>query len=309
MYALLAVLPWILGYFLQPLEWTQPAGAAIRTTIVQGGVSQDQKWLPEQFPKTLALYRDATLGGRDHELVVWPEVALPAAIDQVETYLAAIEGELASNGQSLLLGILELDFATGAIYNSVLMLNGRDRQTYRKRHLVPFGEYFPVPDFIRDWMRLMSLPNTDMTPGAAQQPLLETAAGEKLSVAICYEDAYGAEQLYALPDAGVLINVSNDAWFGDTIAPHQHLEIARMRSLESGRYMVRATNNGISAFVDDKGRILESGPQFEFLSMTRDIPPMSGLTPYARFGNLPLVLVLAVIVVAFAAGERQRIRA
>jgi apolipoprotein N-acyltransferase len=309
MYALLAVLPWILGYFLQPLEWTQPAGAAIRTTIVQGGVSQDQKWLPEQFPKTLALYRDATLGGRDHELVVWPEVALPAAIDQVETYLAAIEGELASNGQSLLLGILERDFATGAIYNSVLMLNGRDRQTYRKRHLVPFGEYFPVPDFIRDWMRLMSLPNTDMTPGAAQQPLLETAAGEKLSVAICYEDAYGAEQLYALPDAGVLINVSNDAWFGDTIAPHQHLEIARMRSLESGRYMVRATNNGISAFVDDKGRILESGPQFQFLSMTRDIPPMSGLTPYARFGNLPLVLVLAVIVVAFAAGERQRIRA
>ena len=205
------------------------------------------------------------------------------------------------NNQSLVLGILERDFGTQAIYNSVLMLNGRDRQTYRKRHLVPFGEYFPVPDFVRNWMRLMSLPNSDMTPGEPVQPLLETASGQKLAVAICYEDAYGAEQLYALPEAGMLINVSNDAWFGDTIAPHQHLEIARMRALEVGRYMVRATNNGVSAFVDDKGRILGSGPQFEFVSMTQDIPPMTGLTPYARVGNVPLVLGLFAMVAAFAA--------
>jgi apolipoprotein N-acyltransferase len=149
-------------------------------------------------------------------------------------------------------------------------------------------------------MRLMSLPNTDMTPGSAVQPLLETSRGEKLAVAICYEDAYGSEQLYALPDATLLINVSNDAWFGDTIAPHQHLEIARMRALEVGRYMVRATNNGVSAFVDDKGRLLEAGPQFEFVSMTRDIPPMSGMTPFARFGNWPLILVLLAAVGPFA---------
>jgi apolipoprotein N-acyltransferase len=305
-FALLAIVPWFLGYALQQIEWTQAAGPAIRTTIVQGGISQDQKWLPEQFPRTLGLYRDATLGGQNHELVVWPEVALPAAIDQIENYLASVEDELALNNQSLLLGILERDFATQAIYNSVLMLNGRDRQTYRKRHLVPFGEYFPVPDFVRSWMRLMSLPNSDMTPGDPVQPLLETASGQKLAVAICYEDAYGAEQLYALPEAGMLINVSNDAWFGDTIAPHQHLEIARMRALEVGRYMVRATNNGVSAFVDDKGRILGSGPQFEFVSMTQDIPPMTGLTPYARFGNVPVVLSLFAMVVAFAARRWRR---
>lgn len=267
---------------------------------MQGGISQDQKWLPEQFPATLNLYRNATVGGQNHELVVWPEVALPAAIDQVENYLASIEDELTVNNQSLVLGILERDFATQAIYNSVLMLNGRDRQTYRKRHLVPFGEYFPVPGFVRNWMRLMSLPNSDMTPGDSVQPLLETASGLRLAVAICYEDAYGAEQLYALPEAGMLINVSNDAWFGDTIAPHQHLEIARMRALEVGRYMVRATNNGVSAFVDHKGRILGSGPQFEFVSMTQDIPPMTGLTPYARLGNVPLVLGLFAMVAAFA---------
>ncbi|HSD70443.1 MAG TPA: apolipoprotein N-acyltransferase [Woeseiaceae bacterium] len=299
-YAALALAPWLAGFALQQIQWTQAAGSLIRTTIVQGGVSQDQKWLPEQFPKTLQLYRNATLGGQDHELIVWPEVALPAAIDQVEDYLAEIEFELALNRQSLVLGILERDFATQEIYNSVLMLNGHDRRTYRKRHLVPFGEYFPVPDFVRNWMRLMSLPNRDMTPGEPVQALLETASGEKLAVAICYEDAYGAEQLYALPDASLLINVSNDAWFGDTIAPHQHLEIARMRALEAGRYMVRATNNGVSAFVDDKGGILRSGPQFEFAAMTLDIPPMSGLTPYARAGNLPLVLVLFAVAAAFA---------
>jgi apolipoprotein N-acyltransferase len=292
---ILAVLPWLAGYGLQQVDWTTPAGAAIRSTIVQGGISQDQKWLADQFPKTLALYRNATVNRSDQRLIVWPEVALPAAIDQVEPYLESLQRDLAVNRQSLLLGILERDDADDAIYNSVLMLNGDTRQTYRKRHLVPFGEYFPVPGFVRNWLRLMSLPNTDMTPGVAVQPLLTTAGGDKLAVAICYEDAYGAEQLYALPDAVLLINVSNDAWFGDTIAPHQHLEIARMRALEVGRYMLRATNNGVSAFVDEKGRILETGPQFRFVSMTRDVRPMAGTTPYSRFGNRPLIVGLLVL--------------
>lgn len=300
-----AVLPWVAGQALLQIEWTRPAGDAIRTTIVQGGVSQDQKWLPQQFARTLDLYRDATLNGRDHSLVVWPEVALPAAIDQVEAYLDDIERRVVANGQSLALGILERDFAQGAVFNSVLMINGKDRRTYRKRHLVPFGEYFPVPDFVREWMRLMSLPNSDMTPGDARQALLETASGEKIAVAICYEDAYGAEQLYAFPGATLIVNVSNDAWFGDTIAPHQHLEIARMRALEVGRYIVRATNNGVSAFVDEKGKILQTGPQFEFVTMTRDVVPMSGMTPYARSGNLPLVLGLLAVLAVFGLQARR----
>jgi apolipoprotein N-acyltransferase len=156
---------------------------------------------------------------------------------------------------------------------------------------VPFGEYFPVPQFVRSWMRMMSLPNTDLAAGEAVQPLLETANGLKLAVAICYEDAYAAEQLYALPEATILINVSNDAWFGDSIAPHQHLEIARMRALEVARYVVRSTNNGVSAFIGPDGTILERGQQFEYTTMTRDITPLVGLTPYARFGNWPIVLL------------------
>lgn len=304
--ATLAILPWAGGALLQRLTWTEPSGEPISTTIVQGGVSQDRKWLRDQFRPTLELYRDATIGDRAHELIVWPEVALPATIDQVEFYLEDMQRQVAARSQTLVLGILERDFEQERVYNSVLMLGGSTRQTYRKRRLVPFGEFFPVPDFVRKWMRLMSLPDTDLSAGADEQPLLVTNTGVKLAVAICYEDAYAAEQLYALPEASLLINVSNDAWFGDTIAPHQHLEIARFRALEAGRYVVRATNNGISAFIGPGGELLQAGPQFEFVSMTRDVVPMQGSTPYSRWGNWLVVTMTGLILGGFVYQRRSR---
>jgi apolipoprotein N-acyltransferase len=178
---------------------------------------------------------------------------------------------------------------------------------YRKRHLVPFGEYFPVPARVREWMRMMSLPHNDLAPGADVQPLLEAANGQKLAVAICYEDAYGAEQLYALPDATILINVSNDAWFGDSIAPHQHLQIARMRSLEVGRAGIRATNTGISAFISHTGELLETGAQFEPVTMTMDVQPRKGSTPYASTGNKPVIGLCLLILVGFWARSRANL--
>ena len=211
------------------------------------------------------------------------------------------------NGQAILFGILEREFVAGGaanIYNSVLLLDGTERQVYRKRHLVPFGEYFPVPDCVREWLRMMNLPFSDLLPGAAEQALLVLADGSRLAVAICYEDSFGAELLAALPQAALLINVSNDAWFGDSIAPHQHLQIARMRSLETGRFTVRATNTGISAFIDAEGRLLQSGAQFKAVQMTADIERRQGSTPYARHGNWPViglcVLILAGVLAAVA---------
>ena len=201
---------------------------------------------------------------------------------------------------------MERDLELQKIYNSVVMLDGHDRQIYRKRHLVPFGEYFPVPDLLRKWMRLMSLPTSDMSAGDEDQPLLEGLSGDKMAVAICYEDAYGAEQLYALPEARVLINVSNDAWFGDSIAPHQHLEIARMRALEAGRYVVRATNNGVSAFIGPKGELLDTAPQFEYAAMTMDIIPHSGATPFVRSGNWPVITLFLGILAWFSWSSRQQ---
>jgi apolipoprotein N-acyltransferase len=145
-------------------------------------------------------------------------------------------------------------------------------------------------------MKMQNLPHSDLTKGEAVQPLLVTADGTKLGVAICYEDAYGAEQLYLLPDAEILINVSNDAWFGDSIAPHQHLEIARMRSLEFGRSAVRSTNTGISAFIGAGGELLQTGKQFEAELLTADVVPYRGLTPYAGVGNWLIIgLCLAIL--------------
>jgi len=304
-FAVVALTPWISGPILQQLDWSEPLGPDVRTTIVQGGVSQERKWLREQFRPTLELYGSSIDAASGSQLIVWPEVALPAAIDQIEDYLAQLELQLQRSGQSLVMGILEREASDDAIYNSVLMLDGEHRQVYRKHHLVPFGEYFPVPDFVRGWMRLMSLPNTDLASGSAEQALLVTSGGTKLAIAICYEDAFAAEQRYTLPQANILINVSNDAWFGDSIAPHQHLEIARMRALEANRYVVRSTNNGISAFIGPDGAILERGPQFEYVVMTRDITPLGGSTPYVRFGNWPVITVCLLLMAGLAYTNRK----
>lgn len=294
----LTLLPWLVGAGLQQIDWVHATGPARTATIVQGGISQDRKWLPEQRPLTLELYRQSLGAHSGSDLVVWPEVALPYTIDQVEPYLVALQSELEITGQTLLLGILERD--GDAVYNSLLMLGSEARQVYRKRHLVPFGEFFPVPDFIREWMRLMSLPYSDMTAGAPEQALLTMPDGTSLASVICYEDAYGAEQLFAFPEAEIIINVSNDAWFGDSIAPHQHLQIARVRAREAGRFVVRATNNGISAFVGPRGEVLQTAPQFRYASLTMEIAPMGGATPYVVVGNWPVLTVAFLLLGWFA---------
>jgi len=285
-------LPWIVGGILTLVDWTGPDGEELRTTIVQAGVSQDKKWDRDQLQPIMEHYLGATLSAADSDIVVWPEVAIPALDDQVPNFLARVERDARSRGQTVMLGILERSFersVDGRIYNSVLLLGGPERQSYRKRHLVPFGEYFPVPPSVRSWMKMQNLPHSDLAKGDVVQPLLIGVDGTKFATAICYEDAYAAEQLYAMPDAGILVNVSNDAWFGDSIAPHQHLEIARMRSLEFGRPTIRSTNTGISAFIGPDGELLQIGKQFEPEFMTADVVPMKGTTPYGGAGNWPIV--------------------
>ena len=298
----IVVLPWLFGAVLKTFDWTEPAGEPLMATLIQGGVSQDRKWLPEQFQPTLDFYRDATRKVANSDIVVWPEVAIPSVTTRVESYIDALESDSRITGQTILFGILEkvTDRTTEPkIYNSVVALNGEERQVYRKRHLVPFGEYFPVPARVREWLRMMNLPFSDLSAGENTQALIRTRDGVELAVFICYEDAYGAEQLYALPDAGILINVSNDAWFGDSIAPHQHLQIARMRSLEVGRYSIRATNTGVSAFIGPDGKILQRGPQFQPVTMTQQIEPREGSTPYVSVGNSLILGVCFLIVGGF----------
>jgi apolipoprotein N-acyltransferase len=238
----------------------------------------------------------------DRDLLIWPEAAIPAIVSEEIRYLEMLSAEARQAGATVILGMLEQDPVDGRYFNSLLTLGERPA-VYRKRHLVPFGEYFPVPDFVREWMRLLSLPYADITPGPRRQPPL-LAAGELAAPSICYEDAFGAEQLAFLPEAGLLLNVSNDAWFGNSIAPHQHLQIARMRSLETGRYMLRATNTGVSAVIAPDGTIIERSPQFETHVLTAEIWPVTGATPYIRIGNAGVV-VLAILMLAGAVPRRR----
>jgi apolipoprotein N-acyltransferase len=287
---------------LKSSEWTETAGQPIQVTLIQAGIPQDQKWLPEQREPTMNFYRDETLAAMDSALIVWPEVAVPSVSNRVEEYLESLDKISRLTSQTILLGILETEVQrTGEtnIYNSVLLIDGQRRQAYRKRHLVPFGEYFPVPAMVREWLRMMNLPFSDLSPGEDRQPLLVAADGTPLAVAICYEDAFSAEMRYAFPEAALLINVSNDAWFGDSIAPHQHLQIARMRSLEFGRSTIRATNTGISAFIDARGKVLRSGEQFKPVTITMKVEPRTGTTPYTSNGNLPVIGLCFLIIAGF----------
>jgi apolipoprotein N-acyltransferase len=198
-----------------------------------------------------------------------------------------------------MLGLLDFDLGTGEIRNGLYSMSGAGDGWYYKRRLVPFGEFFPVPAAVRQWMRLQSLPYYDMTPGAEHQPPLR-AGGQRLAATICYEDAYGADQLASLPASTLLVNVTNNAWFGDSSAPHQQLQMARFRALEAGRFMVRATSNGITAVIGPDGAVIDRIPQFTAGILKSTVIPRTGLTPYARTGNWPILSFAFLTLVAFA---------
>ena len=290
---------WGGAWALSDVNWTEPTGRVVRVALAQGAVPQDLKWRPEQLRPTLDLYRELTLESRGSELVIWPEAAIPAIHDQVVPELDRFRREFEELGAAVMFGILRRDAASDTFQNTLMTL-AEPPAVYVKRHLVPFGEYFPVPAFVRNWMRLMSLPYVDAEPGAALQPPIELI-GEKIAVTICYEDVFGAEQLHYLPEATLLVNVSNDAWFGDSIAPHQHLQIARLRAAEAGRYLLRSTNTGVSAIIDPRGRVAGRLPQFEPGVLADAVQPFTGATPYARWGNFPVVVgVILTLLAQFA---------
>ena len=291
---------WGGAWAISDMRWTAPTGRVISVALVQGAVPQDLKWRPEQLRPTIELYRRLTLETGRSELIIWPEAAIPALHEQVSGELDLIGGEVEQLGAAVMFGILRRDPATDTFQNTLMTLTDPP-SVYVKRHLVPFGEYFPVPGFVRNWMRLMSLPYVDAEPGDARQPPIELI-GEKIAVTICYEDVFGAEQLHYLPEATLLVNVSNDAWFGDSIAPHQHLQIARLRAAEAGRYLLRSTNTGITAIIDPRGLVADRLPQFEPGVLADAVQPFTGATPYARWGNYPVVL--GALLTLFAIGLR-----
>jgi len=279
-------IPWLAGAALRSVEWTQASGPPVTVAVVQGNISQEQKWLDENQDTILELYRGLTEKTLGTQLIVWPESAVPDLINNQVPYLSALASATISHHSALVLGILRED-EHEHYYNSVLSLGGK-LSWYDKNHLVPFAEVFPVPDFVRSWMRLMSLPYSDFTRGGDNQPPLP-AAGLELGATVCYEDAYGSAMLGVLHRATALVNVTNDAWFGHSTARHQHFQIARMRALEAGRYLIRAANNGVSGIIGPHGEVVALAPEFKTYVLHSSVTPRSGLPPYARVGNWLIV--------------------
>jgi len=283
--------------WLRHIPWTQAAGAPFKAALLQGNVPQNQKWLPEFQRATLELYTGMTRQHWDARLVVWPETAIPAFYQQVKnTWLADLRVEAAPHNTDVIIGIPWADPATRRYYNSMVSVAENPGQ-YLKRHLVPFGEYLPFRHVFGWVLDILEIPLSDFASGEAGQAPIQ-AAGYPVASSICYEDVFGNEARDALPQAAYLVNVTNDAWFGDSMAPHQHVQMARMRALEAGRWLLRATNTGVTAAIAPDGRIVSQAPMFQQAAVTADITPMSGATPYVRLGDGPLIgLLVALLVV------------
>ena len=297
--AAMASLIFLEGWALQSLSWSEPAGEAIRVSLVQANIAQEFKWNPEQFGLSMKKHLELTSAHWDSDLIIWPETAVSAFEHTVRPFLLdPLESDAREHGSEVLLGVPIMDFKSDRYYNAMLSL-GKEVGTYYKRHLVPIGEYAPFRSVLKPLVDSLGIPMSDFIPGSAAKPLLKVA-GHLAGISICYEDAFGAELIQALPEAAFLINASNDGWFGDSIAPHQHLEIARMRALETGRTLLKSTNTGISAVIGPDGRVLERSPLLKEYVLTRRVIPLKGITPYARHGNWPVIGILGLILLSWA---------
>ena len=296
------------GLLLDRVQWATPRGEAIQVSLIQGNISQEDKWAPENMLSTFSLYSELTFKQQNTDLFIWPETAIPAFHDQVnDSFISYLETELAKTGASLLTGIPVLDRQRWEYFNAVIALGG-EQAFYYKQRLVPYGEYLPLRWLIGNTLDALAVPNADFTRGTDSQPLLQ-AAGYPVASSICYEVVFGEQIIKALPEAAMLVNVSNDAWFGDSLAPQQHLEMARMRARETGRPMLRATNTGISAIIDHTGQITQQSPQFEVAVLTGSVTPMQGVTPYVRMGNVPIVVLsVACLLLCWLASRRREQR-
>ena len=287
LFVILAILVLGIGEGLRHVAWTVPAGQPLTVALLQGNIEQEMKFRPERAPRILETY--ARLAeGTQARLIVFPETALPAFLDRIDpAYLARLEDAAKRNDGDLLLGV---PYRRGRdeYYNSVLTLGTSPPQAYHKVHLVPFGEF--VPPGFRWTLDLMSIPLSDFTRGSPAQPPLDVA-GQRVAMNVCYEDAFGDEIARRASEATLLVNVSNVAWFGDSLAPAQHLQIARLRAIETGRMHLAATNTGITAAIDRDGRVLKRLPQFVEARLEIAAQGYSGATPYVRLRDWPIVLI------------------
>ncbi len=294
-----AAVVWGVSVLLGRFEWTEPSAAPIAVSLLQGNVPQNLKWREDQAAASLENYLALVEQSRG-KLVVLPETALPFMLDRVPpSVTSAMANKVRANGGDVLLGVAFQDPSpapdgTRRYYNGAVAFGTSPVQQYAKHHLVAFGEFVPpLFSWVYQWLKI---PLGGFTPGAeTQQPM--KIAGHSVAVNICYEDAFGAEIVQAVPAAELLVNMSNMAWFGTYLAADQHAQLSQMRALESGRWMLRATNTGVTAAINSRGEIVSSMPQFTRGVLEVSATPMRGATPYSRWRDWPILTLVAILIV------------
>ena len=292
----------VLASVLSNLEFSKPIANALKVSLLQGNVPQSMKWEPEKFVQTLQMYERLVTQAKG-ELIILPETALPAPLSRIPSdYIERLRGIAFSKGANLLIGVPVQE--QGKFYNAAVSLGVENSQQYRKVHLVPFGEYMPLRGLLAWFYANLTIPMSDFSPGDAAQPPIKIN-GQTLGISICYEDTFARDVHRTLPDATLLVNMSNDAWFGKSAAAEQHLQLSQMRAIEQARPMLRANNTGITAVIDEKGRVTQRLEPFTEGILETTVQGRKGATPYMMWGDLPVLLMC---LAGLGIGVAQRLR-
>ncbi|MDF7671391.1 apolipoprotein N-acyltransferase [Orbaceae bacterium ESL0721] len=299
-------------------QWTVPTQSKISVALIQGNIAQSLRWNNLQLANTLTTYQRLTDANLDKDIIIWPEAAITDFELNQQSYLHHLDEQAHANHATVAVGLLDYrpnsnDFTQGKVYNSLVVLGDEtpyqymSQNRYEKHHLVPFGEFTPLASLLEPVANLLDIPMSSMSRGNRKQPPL-VMHNFKFTTAICYEVIL-SQLIWQnfTPDTDFLLTVSNDAWFGDTIGPLQHLQMAQARALEFGRPLIRSTNSGVTAIINEQGEITDRLPQFETAVLTATLSPFTGLTPYARWGNTPYFIVL-LLFLAILVGKVVKMR-
>lgn len=298
----LVVLLWIGGAILRPVEWTQMGERPIAVGMAQANIPQERKWDPLYLNETFRIFHNLSAPLWDLDWVIWPEAAIPLLYHEALADLESLAEQANKTDTVFITGILYDDRDKQEYYNSILAIGKGSGITFKTR-LVPFGEYVPFERWLRGLIEFFNLPTSIIHPGPTYMQGLQ-AKDVTIAPSICYEVVYPDLVAERAAKADVLLTVSNDAWFGNSIGPLQHFEMAQMRALETGRYMVRSTNNGVSGIIDPKGQIVVKGGRSTREAIVGQVFAASGATPFIVWGSLPIVLLAAAMLLFVLAQER-----
>jgi apolipoprotein N-acyltransferase len=284
------------GILLNQISWTKPEGTPLKVSLLQGNVPQSMKWQPEQFVQTLITYFQLARNN-PATLIVLPETAIPSMLSEVPAeFLQDLQRIGQEQRGNILMGVPTGETSKDHEWyaNSAVSMGIDPLQVYNKVHLVPFGETTP-PGF--GWfLKLIQMPLPNFKAGEPNQPLLQLSH-QQVAVNICYEDIFGSAIAQRADESTIMVNMSNTAWFGDSLAQPQHLQIAQIRALENGRPMLRATNTGMTAVIGPKGERQAVLAAFTRNALIASVQGMRGTTPYQRWLDWPIVgISLAILV-------------